>query len=50
MKIVYLKEKEGGKIRFFNLSLLNWLTEYGAPFYFNETPAHLNKPIRKPGQ
>jgi hypothetical protein len=49
MKIVYLKEKEGVKIRFSDLSLLNWLTEYTALFSFNETTARLNKPIRKPG-
>jgi len=49
MKIVYLKEKEGGKIRLSNLTLLKFPMQYDALFSFEETTARLNKPIRKSG-
>jgi hypothetical protein len=44
-----LKEKEGGKIRFFDQALLKFLVKHHSLFSFDETTARLNKPIRKSG-
>jgi len=49
MQIVYLKEKEGGKIRFSNQVYLESSGKIMQLFSFDETTIILNKSIRKLG-